>query len=310
MKIHLVDKVKTLGCKINGSNQEIKPEATQELPPTQNGQDNEPAKPVDIRNQCIHPDDKIASDKVKAFPGFKKLMKYCSNLGLDQGIHMKNMTSFMRVTESQLPVVFQAVRRICEILRIDIPEIYLDFSTATPARIYGISRTTLVIGPPLLAFLEDACVLDAAIALECGHVFCRNCALRTLVEFEKDNLPKPIKVALNYWYAKSELSADRVASLVCGDAKTVIVAEMKLAGVGYGMPDCLADNMDLEAWAEQMDEIEAIGKDNKKDGIVQTILAATNFHAISALRVRELLKWVKSPEFAGIKEQIDTGNFE
>ena len=133
--------------------------------------------------------------------------------------------------------------------------------------------------------------------------------MRTLVELGKDRLDslvlKPIEMALSYWYHKSELSADRVAAVVCGDAKVVIQSELKMAGV----PESLVKKIDIGAWAAQMDEIEEDGSDSTKDSLLQSVLALANRHSISALRVRELLKWAGAPEFSQVRARIESGDF-
>ena len=302
MAFELFDKVKNMGSKFSG----VASDHTVAPP-------DESAKGVELREKCIHPHDKIASEKLKSIPGFEAVMRRLMELGLDQGIHMQNMTSFIRLTESQMPNVFRATERICRILKITMPEIYLDLSTSMPVHGYGVSKTTIVVGPPLIAFLDDELVLVPVLAHECGHIFCCNCLYRTIMQFGKaligNLMPKPIEMALDYWSRKSELSADRVAALVCGDAQTPIKAEMKLAGVGNGVSDCLADQINIEAWAAQMDEIEDPGRGNLQGTIVQNALALMNGHTISALRVREILNWVQSSEFPTLKAQIDSGDF-
>ena len=114
-----------------------------------------------------------------------------------------------------------------------------------------------------------------------------------------------MKVAMNTWYRKSELSADRVAAAVCGNAETVITSELTVANSSQW----LVKNIDIESWAGQIDTLEEIGKENTKDSIVNSILQITNSHAISAIRVREILKWSKTDEFAHILSQLDSGNF-
>ena len=262
----------------------------------------------------IHPDDKIASDKFKALPLFDTVVSKFMDSGLDQAIHMHNMTSFMRISSNQLPTLYERTVNICTKLKIDVPELFLDLSSDTPAHASGLKQTTLVFGKSLLEYQDDANVLDTVIAHECGHIFCRNCMYRTFVTYFDAFGGKfgdllggaltPIKMAMNYWYRKSELSADRVAATVCGSANTVIEAQLNLANTSKW----LVNNANIEAWANQIDEIKSDA--SATEGIVQNILAITNKHTISALRVRELLKWGKTDNFTQIKAKLDSGDFD
>lgn len=263
----------------------------------------------------IHPDDKIASDKFKALPLFDTVVSKFMDSGLDQAIHMHNMTSFMRISPNQLPTLYERTVSICSKLQIEVPELFLDLSSDTPAHASGLKQTTLVFGKSLLDYQEDANVLDTVIAHECGHIFCRNCMYRTFVTYFDAFGSKlfgdllggaltPIKMAMNYWYRKSELSADRVAATVCGSADTVIEAQLNLANASKW----LVNNANIEAWANQIDEIKSDA--TATEGIVQNILAITNKHTISALRVRELLEWGKTDNFTRIKAKLDSGEFD
>ncbi len=245
-----------------------------------------------LNTYFIHPEDEKALTAMKAVPGFDLLVKKFMQVGYETFLHGVNMASKIRLSENQLPDIYARVKRICNKLDFECPEVYLEMSPYPNAYTYGDTNIFMVLTSGLFDYLNDD-EIDSVIAHECGHIVCHHVLYHTLAEFIRTgmtgligNLAEPLKLAIFYWERKSELSADRAAALVCG-VDTVVRTQLRLAGG----PKSLTGVVNIEEWADQAEQYEDIRSGSLWNRALQMGATITLDHPFAAVRVREALNW-------------------
>lgn len=256
----------------------------------------------------IHPEDEKALAAMKAVPGFDALVKKFMQVGYETLLHGVNMASKIRLSNSQLPKIYNRVKRICEKMDFDCPEVYLEMSPYPNAYTYGDTNVFMVLTSGLFDYLDDD-EIDSVIAHECGHIVCHHVLYHTLAEFLRTgmtgiigSLAEPLKLAIFYWERKSELSADRAAALVCG-VDTVVRMQLRLAGG----PKALTDTVNIEEWANQAEQYEEIRNGSLWNRVLQMGATMSLDHPFAAVRVREALNWSRTDSFH-LAEQLLEGS--
>lgn len=261
-------------------------------------------------NYFIHPEDEKALAAMKAVPGFDLLVKKFMQVGYETFLHGVNMASKIRLSDTQLPDIYAKVKRICEKMDIECPEVYLEMSPYPDAYTYGDTNIFMVLTSGLFDYLDDNDI-DSVIAHECGHIVCHHVLYHTLAEFIRTgmtgligNMAEPLKLAIFYWERKSELSADRVATLVCG-VDTVVRMQLRLAGG----PKTLTGAVNIEEWANQAEQYEDIRSGSLWNRVLQMGATMTLDHPFAAVRVREALNWSRTDTYR-IAEQLFNGTLK
>lgn len=253
----------------------------------------------------IHPEDEAALRAMKSLPGFDLLLKKFMQVGYETFLHGVNMASKIRLSETQLPEVYHRVTKICDKLEIPYPEVYLEMSPYPNAYTFGDTDIFMVLTSGLFEYL-DTDEIDSVIAHECGHILCHHVLYHTMAEFLRTgltgilgSLAEPLKLAIYYWERKSELSADRAATMVCG-VDTMVRMQLRLAGG----PKNLTRDVNIREWAEQAEHYEEIRNGNMWNRLLQTGAVMTLDHPFAAVRVREALKWSESEDFRIARRNI------
>ena len=253
-------------------------------------------KPSDF----IHPEDAAALRQMENIPGFAALVKKILAIGIENLQYGVNMASTIRLSEKQLPQIYRHLPPICQRLGIPEPEFYLQMSPVPNAWTSGDTRIYITVTSSLVEMMNDE-ELDAILAHECGHILCRHVLYHTVAQWISSGLANlgilgtlatPVQYALLYWYRKSELSADRAASIIT--SPTVVASTMARLSGG---PQSITSQIDLQEWASQADEYDRIQNDGLWNKTLQLAVIAGLDHPFSAVRVREILKWGDSEQF-------------
>lgn len=254
----------------------------------------------------IHPEDEKALSAMKAVPGFDLLVKKFMQVGYETFLHGVNMASKIRLSDTQLTEIYARVKKICDKLEIECPEVYLEMSPYPNAYTYGDTNIFMVLTSGLFEYLDDD-EIESVIAHECGHIVCHHVLYHTLAEFVRTgmtgligSLAEPLKLAIFYWERKSELSADRAAALVCG-VDTVVRTQLRLAGG----PRSITGAVDIEEWAKQAEQYEDIRSGSLWNRILQMGATMTLDHPFAAVRVREALNWSRTEEYQNAKQILE-----
>lgn len=261
-------------------------------------------KPSDF----IHPEDAAALRQLESIPGFTAIVKKFYAIGYEKLFYGNNMASNIRLSEKQLPELYHHLPPICEKLGIPEPEFYLEMNPLPNAYTFGDTKVFITVTSGLVEMLTDD-ELDSVIGHECGHILCRHVVYHNMADMIINNadafgmlggmLTVPLKFALLYWERKSELSCDRAGALVTSP-ETVARVMVRLAGG----PKAITENVDIEEWAKQADEYEKIRTDGLWNKALQTYAVMGLDHPFSAVRVREILKWEKSPQYQNIISKL------
>ena len=251
-------------------------------------------------NEYMHPEDAKALRELESIPGFPTLVKKVLALGLEKLQYGINMASAIRLSPTQLPEIYNRLPPICEKLGIKEPEFDLSMDPYPNAWTFGDTKIFVTVTSGLLQLLNDE-EIDAVIAHECGHIACRHVLYHSLAHYilsGADNLGVlgllsiPIQLAILYWERKSELSCDRAGSLVT--SPEVVASTMARLSGG---PIDITEKIDLEEWARQADQYDAIRNDGIWNKTLQIYAIAQQNHPFAAVRVREILKWGKSEQY-------------
>ncbi|MGM9840658.1 MAG: M48 family metallopeptidase [Candidatus Limisoma sp.] len=261
-------------------------------------------------NEYMHPEDAKALRELESIPGFPALVKKVLALGLEKLQYGINMASAIRLSPTQLPEIYNRLPPICEKLGIKEPEFYLSMDPYPNAWTFGDTKIFVTVTSGLLQLLNDE-EIDAVIAHECGHIACRHVLYHSLARYilsGADNLGVlgllsiPIQLAILYWERKSELTCDRAGSLVT--SPEVVASTMARLSGG---PIEITEQIDLEEWARQADQYDAIRNDGLWNKTLQIYAIAQQNHPFAAVRVREILKWGKSEQYQRLMGIKPTG---
>ncbi len=248
----------------------------------------------------IHPEDEAALSNLEAIPGLPSIIKGFLKLGYEKLYYGINMASKIRLSPTQLPDIYKRLPPICQKMGIAEPEFYLEMNPFPNAHTFGDSRIFICVTSGLLEYLDDD-EIDSVIAHECGHIACRHVLYHTIAGMilkGTDNLgvvgalAKPVEYAFLYWLRKSELSADRAATLVMG-ADEVVKTQVRLAGGSK----VITGDFNLNEWIQQADKYEEISKDGLWNRTLQSLAVMENTHPFAAVRVREILRWSESEQY-------------
>lgn len=261
----------------------------------------------------IHPDDAAALKALQSIPALPTLMKKVFEYGYDEISWSNNVTSNIRLSQTQMPEVYKHLPPICHQLGIPVPELYLNMSPVANAWTSGHKRVYIVITLGLVKRFKDE-ELDAVLAHECGHILCQHVLYSMLANsvFELgDTLMdsflgqignaamKPIKQGLFSWSRASELSADRVACMITSAATlTRVLAKLER------IPQYILNTMDFNAWAQQGADYEQLKNGGTWSKIVRYMSNIDLDHPYSPVRAYEAMQWENSEQCVRLKSNL------
>lgn len=258
-------------------------------------------------SEFIHPSDAAALRQMESIPGFPTLVKKFLALGFEQLQYGLNMATAVRLSPTQLPELYNHLPPICEKLGIEEPEFYLQMDPMPNAWTFGDTKIYITITSGLVELLNDE-ELDSVIAHECGHILCRHVLYHSIARYILlgvdslgifDFLTIPLQLAILHWSRMSELSCDRCASII--SSPRVVASTMARLSGG---PKSITSKINLEEWAKQADKYDEIKNDGLWNKTLQLSVTLVQSHPFSAVRVREILNWEKSPQYQNLMLQI------
>jgi Zn-dependent protease with chaperone function len=250
----------------------------------------------------IHPQDDAARRELEAVPGFDMVTKCFLKFGVEKFLHGYLMANYIRLSESQLPDVYNLLPSVAEKFGIEEPEFYLQMNPTPNACTMGDNQCFIVVTSGLLEHITDRQELEAVIAHECGHISCRHVFYKTMAGMLSmlgaaigipPALSAPIGIAFNYWSRRSELSADRAAAVYLGSPDPMVGALLRLAGG----PSQFTAHINVEEYADQAEAYYTLQKESKWHRILQNYAVMNSSHPFSAVRIRELQKWCEMDKY-------------
>ena len=251
-------------------------------------------------SDLIHPDDATALNNLRSIPALPTIIEKMMQYGYEEIQWSSNIASNIRLSENQMPEVYNRLVPICHKLGIKIPELYLQTSPIINAWTSGINRVYIVVTLGLIRRINGE-ELDAVLAHECGHILCQHVLYSMLANAIYDfgdslmdgilssigNVAlKPIKQALFGWSRASELSADRVACLITSpDVLTRVLAKLD------GIPPIILKDLNLDEWAKQGADYEQMKNGNTWSKVVRYMSNADMSHPYGPVRAYEARRW-------------------
>ena len=266
-------------------------------------------QPMNITD-IIHTEDTETLKILKATPGMSHLLEQSLQRGYDERLWLETITTNLRLSERQMPEIYNHLPPICKRLGIPVPELYLQLSPIVKASAYVYdNKPYIVLTLGLIRRIKDE-ELDAVLAHECGHIICEHIVFKTLAHtlFYYPDLVSgtsntaeidQIKQAMITWSLASEFSADRIACLVV-PASTLGRALARISLI----PKDIIDKLDIKEWARQG---KAIDLHKSKLGTIKPTHENPYKYAYYTnmpLRVSEALNWEKTITYSRLKSQF------
>lgn len=255
-----------------------------------------------------HPSDEKALKALKAIPGFSALVKAFFKIYSERQFYIQNMSSNLRLCESQLPEYYRMLPPICEKLNIPIPELYLSLDVNPNAYTFGENSPFIVITSGLLDTMPKE-LIPTILAHECGHILCKHTLYQTMgdmilsgallaagsvgISGLADLVSMPLQIAMFYWMRCSEYSADRAAILYDGTSEKLIEMCMRFSGYSG---DMLTD-ANKELFIKQAIEYKNYVDDSGWNKTLEFLMMRNYTHPFNAVRAFEANSWNATEQF-------------
>ena len=123
--------------------------------------------------ELIHPEDAKALKALKSIPALPKIMEKIFEYGYDELSWSENVTTNLRLSETQMPEVYNRLPPICERLGIPVPELYLQMSPFANSWTSGHKKVYIVVTLGLIRRLKgeelDAVLLAGVLRHQLGR---------------------------------------------------------------------------------------------------------------------------------------------
>lgn len=265
-------------------------------------------------NLFLHDSDKAAMNALRAIPGFHQVMKAFMKIWNEQQFKLINMSTNVRLSETQMSKYYNMLPPICEKLGIDVPEIYVELNVYPNAYTYGDTKPFIVLTSGLFETIPEE-LIPTVIAHECGHIACHHTLYTTMGQVLLNGASMfvsglgnialyPIQLAFAYWMRCSEFSADRAAMIYDGSAHNVMEMCMCFAGCDKDIPA----EQNLESFMKQAEDYKAMVDESKFNKTLEFILFQNIDHPLNAVRAYEAREWEKTERFENIQAYINSSN--
>lgn len=266
-----------------------------------------------------NPRDAMYLRALKLNKNFDKVVKFAIEYGIERAYLIQYTGSNVKVTENNMPYLYNCVKTACEILEVEeIPATYVVQDPYMNAMTVGSKHPIIVLHDSLLKRLTHE-ELMFIIGHEVGHIKSEHCQyhmigsfLELAITYGTSFIPlvgMQVSQALNTgldfayydWSRKSEFTADHAGLLVCQDLHSAISAQAKLGGYPEEFYDCL----DVDGFLQQAQEFDDL-EDKAYNKLVKFTLTLDMTHPWEVQRAKELMLWVQSGEYNRILNRCST----
>ena len=257
----------------------------------------------------MHELDRKAFAALNQFPKFVKLQEaYIKNVD-EKSAKIELLSTAIRLSENQMPEVYNLLSPICEKLDIAMPDLYMvkskdkgDLNAFTG----GITEPFICVTSELVKQCPSE-MISSVIAHECGHIACKHYLYHSLARNFANGiaaspltkipginryLSKTLITALLFWDRCSELSADRAAVLCDGSSDKTVEMLLKIHGFD--------ENINREEFVKQALDLKEFVNDSKSNKMMEQVLVQWNSHPLLATRAYEVYDWEHSNQYKGI----------
>lgn len=246
-----------------------------------------------------HPEDVTATDALSKVPGLDTVVAKVMEYGFERIYYLDNVASNVRVTKGMFPRLYKNLQWGCKILDIEEPELYINVDPMPNAFTYGHTRPFVIMTSGLVDMLDDE-ERFFVLAHELGHIKAKHVLYTVLAKniaslvtlFGQATLGigallgQGLILALNEWFRKAELTADRAGLLCVQDLDPCIRTFMKLAGGASR----LFGEMDQTEFMRQIRAYEDADR-SALNKAYKVLLTAYRTHPFPILRAKELDAW-------------------
>lgn len=253
-------------------------------------------------SQFRHPVDQEATATLNQLPGMDWAIRSLLGGMAEQFFYLDNISSSVLVGEQQLPDLFLLLQEACQILDLEVPQLYIKQNPVPNAYTFAMrgKQPFIVLHTSLLELLEPEEV-QAVIAHELGHLKCEHGVYLTAANLMMlavgqlsqwgAILAQSLQMQLLAWVRCAEFTCDRAGLLVTQDPNIMASVLMKLAG---GSPT-LSPQLNVEAFLAQArayDEIE-----HELSALLKSVRTAELTHPLPVLRAREIDRWASGATY-------------
>lgn len=256
-----------------------------------------------------HPLDFEATNSLKQLPGLDLIVRQLLGTLGEQFFYLENIASSVLVNEQQLPELHQSLLEACQILDLEVPQLYIRQNPIPNAYTFAMrgKQPFIVLHTSLISMLTPA-EIQAVMAHELGHLKCEHgvyLTLANLILLAAGQLPnlggliaQGLQSQILQWLRCAEFSCDRAALLATQDPRIVSSVLMKLAG---GSPN-LAWELNLDAFLAQAKTYDIISESDL-GRIFKEAQSAQLTHPLPVLRAREIQRWASSKEYESVLQR-------
>ncbi len=254
-------------------------------------------------DQFRHPFDLEATQALRQLPGFDLLIRTVLGSVAERFFYLENISSSIAVSDEQLPHLQHLLVEACQILDLDVPQLYLRQNPQPNAYTFAIrgQQPFIVLHTSLVDLLSPE-EIQAVIAHELGHLKCEHGVYLTLANLillaSSELLPlgaviaQSLQAQLLQWVRCAEFTCDRAALLVAQDHRTVASVLMKLTGGSA----TLASQLNLDAFLAQARSYDSVSTD-ELGKLLKEAQVSQLTHPLPVLRAREIERWSASQSY-------------
>ena len=267
----------------------------------------------------VHPEDEKALHQLQNTVGVQMLAEKIVSIQAEEYYYRQHIADDIKIGPNQFPDIYNIFVPIIEKIGIPEPDIFL--TGGVEAYTIGDKKPIIVIGTAILALPPEE--RDAVIAHECGHILCRHCLYKTVLNvlFMMLNPQKLTNVGLGglailtgpvlqaaiyaayYWSRRSEYSADRVGSLYSSPE----ALKRALLRLKYGS---LVDYLDFKVFEEQAQTVNIDTEESALGKIINAMLINSRTHPFYTERTSQISLWGNSAQFRMVLEKMNNSQAE
>ena len=257
-----------------------------------------------------HPLDKKFLNQIQQIPGMDTVIREVSGLSNEIYSQIELMSESVLVTEKTFPTLNEAMPRICSMLGVEQPKLFINGSGLPNAYTAGIKKPVVVVTAGLL-FRCDQKEIEGIIAHECGHIACNHLLYHNVLTTILSGIGMFSSVArtaltlasplLFKWYRASEYSADRAAAVALGDPDAIQGGLYKLMTGS----NAFQKKLDVQEICRQADDLDGYMDESFWKKLVGISLNTFRTHPWTIFRIRELHRWTTSGELKKVLTDDD-----
>ena len=258
-----------------------------------------------LSESYIHDMDRKAFAALNTFPKFIKLVEvYHANFD-EKAARIEFLSSAIRLSNNQMPEIYNLLPPICEKLGIVVPELYYVKDKEMNAATIGTTNPCIYVTSGLVKHLSPD-LISSVLAHECGHIACKHYLYHSIVMTVINKLNNSplgyvnavrhiitpgLVSAFLFWDRCSELSADRAAALCDGKSEKLVDALIRIHGYS---------DINRDEFIRQAIDLHSFVNETKGNKAIEQMIVGNDTHPRLATRVYECCEWSKTDCFKSI----------